>query len=47
MTALYRAHSLGLIRLAVVMLGDRPAAEDAVQEGCRRVGPGICKSGAW
>ena len=32
MTALYQAHALGLIRLAVVMLGDRPAAEDAVQE---------------
>ena len=31
-TALYRAHALGLIRLAVVMLGDRAAAEDAVQE---------------
>lgn len=31
-TALYQAHALGLIRLAVVMLGDRPAAEDAVQE---------------
>ena len=31
-TALYRAHALGLIRLAVVMLGDRPAAEDAAQE---------------
>jgi len=31
-TELYRAHALGLIRLAVVMLGDRPAAEDAVQE---------------
>ena len=31
-TALYEAHSLGLIRLAVVMLGDRPAAEDVVQE---------------
>ena len=30
--ALYRAHALGLIRLAVVMLGDRPAAEDVVQE---------------
>jgi DNA-directed RNA polymerase specialized sigma24 family protein len=28
-TALYRAHALRLIRLAVVMLGDRPAAEDA------------------
>jgi RNA polymerase sigma-70 factor (sigma-E family) len=30
--ALYEAHALGLIRLAVIMLGDRPAAEDAVQE---------------
>ena len=32
MTSLYEAHALGLIRLAVVMLGDRPAAEDVVQE---------------
>ena len=31
-TVLYEAHALGLIRLAVVMLGDRPAAEDVVQE---------------
>jgi len=31
-TALYQAHALGLIRLAVVMLDDRPAAEDVVQE---------------
>jgi RNA polymerase sigma-70 factor (sigma-E family) len=31
-TALYEAHALGLIRLAVVMLGDRPTAEDVVQE---------------
>ena len=31
-TALYQAHALGLIRLAVVMLGDRAAAEAAVQE---------------
>ncbi len=31
-TALYEAHAPGLIRLAVVMLGDRPAAEDVVQE---------------
>jgi RNA polymerase sigma-70 factor (sigma-E family) len=31
-TALYQAHALGLIRLAVVILGDRPAAEDVVQE---------------
>jgi RNA polymerase sigma-70 factor (sigma-E family) len=29
---LYREHAVGLIRLAVVMLGDRPAAEDVVQE---------------
>ena len=32
MTALYEAHALGLVRLAVVMLGDRAAAEDVVQE---------------
>ena len=32
MTALYETHALGLIRLAVIMLGDRPAAEDVVQE---------------
>jgi len=32
LTALYEAHALGLIRLAFVMLGDRPAAEDVVQE---------------
>ena len=31
-SALYEAHAMGLIRLAVVMLGDRPAAEDVVQE---------------
>jgi RNA polymerase sigma-70 factor (sigma-E family) len=31
-TVLYESHALGLIRLAVVMLGDRPAAEDVVQE---------------
>ena len=31
-TALYQAHALGLIRLAVVMLSDRAAAEDVVQE---------------
>ena len=29
---LYRMHVLGLTRLAVVMLGDRPAAEDVVQD---------------
>ncbi|HEV3293514.1 MAG TPA: SigE family RNA polymerase sigma factor, partial [Streptosporangiaceae bacterium] len=31
-TDLYHAHAVGLIRLAVVMLGDRPTAEDVVQE---------------
>ena len=31
-TALYREHALGLIRLAMVMLGDRAAAEDVVQD---------------
>ena len=31
-TALYEAHALSLTRLAYVMLGDRPAAEDVVQE---------------
>src|SRR5260221_6402331 len=30
--ALYRAHAVALIRLAVVMLGDRPSAEDVVQD---------------
>jgi RNA polymerase sigma-70 factor (sigma-E family) len=31
-TALYEAHASGLIRLAVIMLGSRPAAEDVVQD---------------
>jgi RNA polymerase sigma-70 factor (sigma-E family) len=31
-TALYKAHALSLTQLAYVMLGDRPAAEDVVQE---------------
>jgi RNA polymerase sigma-70 factor (sigma-E family) len=31
-TALYQAHSVGLVKLALVMLGDRPAAEDVVQD---------------
>jgi RNA polymerase sigma-70 factor (sigma-E family) len=31
-TALYREHALGLTRLAFLMLGDRFAAEDVVQE---------------
>src|SRR3984957_7635678 len=31
-TDLYETHAVGLIRLAVVMLGERTAAEDVVQE---------------
>jgi RNA polymerase sigma-70 factor (sigma-E family) len=31
-TALFHAHSLGLIRLAHIMLGDQASAEDVVQE---------------
>jgi RNA polymerase sigma-70 factor (sigma-E family) len=31
-TALYEAHAFGLIRLAIIMLGDRGAAEDVVQD---------------
>ncbi len=31
-TVLYEIHAVGLIRLAVVMLGERSAAEDVVQE---------------
>jgi RNA polymerase sigma-70 factor (sigma-E family) len=31
-TTLYRVHAVGLIRLAIVMLGDRAAAEDVVQD---------------
>jgi RNA polymerase sigma-70 factor (sigma-E family) len=31
-TALYRAHATGLVRLAMLMLGDQPSAEDVVQE---------------
>jgi RNA polymerase sigma-70 factor (sigma-E family) len=31
-TALYQAHAVGLIRLGVIMLGDRHAAEDVVQD---------------
>jgi RNA polymerase sigma-70 factor (sigma-E family) len=31
-TALYAEHALGLVRLAVIMLGDQAAAEDVVQD---------------
>jgi len=31
-TALYEAHALGLVRLAVVMTGDQSGAEDIVQD---------------
>ena len=31
-TALYQEHALGLVRLAVLMLGDQPTAEDVVQD---------------
>lgn len=31
-TTLYQAHGLGLLRLAVIMLGERQAAEDVVQD---------------
>ena len=31
-TALYQAHALGFVRLAFVMTGDRPTAEDLVQD---------------
>ena len=31
-TSLYQAHAVGLIRLAVVMLGDRAVAEEIVQD---------------
>ena len=31
-TGLYQAHAVGLIKLAVIMLGDRTAAEDVTQD---------------
>ena len=43
-TELYAAHALGLVRLAVVMLGDQQAAEDVVQDaflGLYRHWPGL------
>src|SRR5271169_1685800 len=41
-TALYRDHAVGPIRLAVVMLGDRPAAEGVVQEAATCCEAGQC-----
>ncbi|MFD1051052.1 sigma factor, partial [Kibdelosporangium lantanae] len=38
---LYRTHRLALVRLAVLLLGDQPTAEDVVQEvfiGLHRAG---------
>ena len=32
MTALYQAHAAGLVRLAMLMLGDQSLAEDVVQD---------------
>lgn len=32
MTGLYQAHALAMIRIALLMLGDRAAAEDVVQD---------------
>lgn len=31
-TALYRAHGLALVRVALLLVGDRPTAEDVVQD---------------
>ena len=31
---LFRTHAPGLVRLAYCLVGDREAAEDAVQEAC-------------
>lgn len=37
LTELFRAHHLELVRLASIMLGDRPAAEDVVQDAFERL----------
>jgi RNA polymerase sigma-70 factor (sigma-E family) len=47
-SALYAAHALGLTRLALVMTGDRQAAEDIVQDafcGLHRRWPALRDSG--
>jgi RNA polymerase sigma factor (sigma-70 family) len=43
-TSLYRAHALSLARLALVMLGDRSAAEDVVQDAFRLADPAVAQS---
>jgi hypothetical protein len=42
-TALYHIHAAGRIRLAVVMLGDRAAAEDVVQDAFCALYPGLLR----
>src|SRR5579863_366564 len=50
-TSLYQAHALSLARLALVMLGDRSAAEDVVQDAFlglyRRWGSLTDPAAAW
>jgi hypothetical protein len=36
-TALYHAHALGLVKLAVLMVGDQLTAEDVVQDAFLRL----------
>jgi hypothetical protein len=40
-TALYQAHAAGLVRLAMLMLGDQSLAEDVVQDAA----PGVIVAG--
>ena len=44
MTALYQAHALGLMRLAHIMLGDRPSAEEIA--ATMGIGPSSVRSAA-
>jgi DNA-directed RNA polymerase specialized sigma24 family protein len=57
-TALYERHAVSMIRIALIMLGDRAAAEDVVQDAFfglyrrwRRAwvqpGPAAASGGAW
>jgi hypothetical protein len=43
-TALYQAHALGLMRLAHIMLGDRPSAEEIA--ATMGIGPSSVRSAA-